>query len=92
MSNCICATTRPKSGTKRPNTPASFIQRRTVSGRLRAVRTSRKKAFFDKETATKFRDNILSKGGTEHPMLLYKRFRGQEPKPDALLKRAGLLV
>lgn len=50
------------------------------------------KGIFDKETATKFRDNILSKGGTEHPMLLYKRFRGQEPKPDALLRRAGLLV
>ena len=50
------------------------------------------KGIFDKETATKFKDNILSKGGTEHPMLLYKRFRGQEPKPDALLKRAGLLV
>jgi peptidyl-dipeptidase Dcp len=45
---------------------------------------------FDKE-ATKFKENILSKGGTEHPMTLYKRFRGQEPKPDALLKRAGLL-
>jgi peptidyl-dipeptidase Dcp len=46
---------------------------------------------FDKETATKFKENVLSKGGTEHPMLLYKRFRGQEPKPDALLKRAGLI-
>jgi Zn-dependent oligopeptidase len=46
---------------------------------------------FDKETATKFKDNILSRGGTEHPMVLYKRFRGQEPKPDALLRRAGLL-
>ncbi|WP_294818825.1 M3 family metallopeptidase [uncultured Flavobacterium sp.] len=50
------------------------------------------KGIFDKETATKFKDNILSKGGTEHPMLLYKRFRGQEPKPEALLKRAGLLA
>jgi len=49
------------------------------------------KGIFDRETATKFKDNILSKGGTEHPMLLYKRFRGQEPKPEALLKRAGLL-
>ena len=49
------------------------------------------KGIFDKETATKFKDNVLSKGGTEHPMLLYKRFRGQEPKPEALLKRAGLL-
>ncbi len=46
---------------------------------------------FNKEVATKFKDNVLSKGGTEHPMTLYKKFRGQEPKPDALLKRAGLL-
>jgi Zn-dependent oligopeptidase len=46
---------------------------------------------FNKEIATKFKDNVLSKGGTEHPMILYKRFRGQEPKPDALLKRAGLV-
>ncbi|MGM8362882.1 M3 family metallopeptidase [Flavobacterium sp. ARAG 55.4] len=46
---------------------------------------------FNKEVATKFKDNVLSKGGTEHPMTLYKRFRGQEPKPDALLKRAGLI-
>ncbi len=38
-----------------------------------------------------FSDIILSKGGTEHPMILYKRFRGQEPTSDALLKRAGLL-
>jgi len=50
------------------------------------------KGIFDWETATKFKDNILSKGGTEHPMLLYKRFRGQEPKPEALLRRAGLLI
>lgn len=49
------------------------------------------KGIFDKEVATKFKDNILSKGGTELPMELYKRFRGQEPSPDALLKRAGLL-
>ena len=49
------------------------------------------KGIFDKETATRFKENILSKGGTEHPMILYKRFRGQEPKPEALLKRAGLL-
>jgi len=46
---------------------------------------------FNKEIATKFKDNVLSKGGTEHPMTLYRRFRGQEPKPEALLKRAGLL-
>lgn len=46
---------------------------------------------FNEEIAKKFKDNVLSKGGTEHPMVLYKRFRGQEPKPEALLKRAGLL-
>lgn len=46
---------------------------------------------FNKEIASKFKDNILSKGGTENPMTLYKRFRGQEPKPDALLRRAGLI-
>ncbi|MFT3795284.1 M3 family metallopeptidase [Flavobacterium sp.] len=46
---------------------------------------------FNSEVATKFKENILSKGGTEHPMVLYKRFRGKEPKPDALLRRAGLL-
>ncbi|WP_378177954.1 M3 family metallopeptidase [Aquimarina sp. SS2-1] len=46
---------------------------------------------FNKEVATKFKDNVLSKGGTESPMVLYKRFRGQEPKPEALLKRAGLI-
>ncbi|WP_343695653.1 M3 family metallopeptidase [Flavobacterium sp.] len=46
---------------------------------------------FKEEIAKKFKDNVLSKGGTEHPMTLYKRFRGQEPKPEALLKRAGLV-
>ncbi|WP_026915122.1 M3 family metallopeptidase [Christiangramia portivictoriae] len=46
---------------------------------------------FSKEIADKFKENILSKGGTEHPMELYKRFRGKEPKPDALLRRAGLI-
>jgi peptidyl-dipeptidase Dcp len=49
------------------------------------------KGIFNEEVAKKFKDNVLSKGGTEHPMILYKRFRGQEPKPEALLKRAGLL-
>ncbi|WP_347173551.1 M3 family metallopeptidase [Polaribacter uvawellassae] len=49
------------------------------------------KGIFNKEVATKFKENVLSKGGTEKPMELYKRFRGQEPKPDALLKRAGLI-
>lgn len=49
------------------------------------------KGIFNKEVATKFKENVLSKGGTELPMELYKRFRGQEPKAEALLKRAGLL-
>jgi Zn-dependent oligopeptidase len=49
------------------------------------------KGIFDKETAKKFKDNVLSQGGTVAPMELYKRFRGQEPKADALLKRAGLV-
>ncbi|WP_268225294.1 M3 family metallopeptidase [Sinomicrobium oceani] len=51
----------------------------------------REKGIFNKEVAVSFKENILSRGGTEDPMILYKRFRGQEPKPDALLRRAGLL-
>ena len=50
----------------------------------------KEKGIFNKEVAAKFKEHVLSKGGTEKPMVLYKRFRGQEPKPDALLKRAGL--
>ena len=46
---------------------------------------------FDKKTSAKFQDNILSKGGTEHPMILYKKFRGKVPNSSALLKRAGLI-
>ncbi len=46
---------------------------------------------FDAATAQSFRDNILSKGRTEHAMLLYRRFRGQEPSIDALLKRDGII-
>ena len=45
---------------------------------------------FDQKTSKAFKEHILSKGGTEHPMDLYKKFRGQEPTPEALLKRAGL--
>ena len=47
----------------------------------------KKNGIFDQQTAQSFRDNILSKGGTEHPMTLYKRFRGQKPTIDALLER-----
>lgn len=46
---------------------------------------------FDAATAQAFKDNILSKGGSEHPMTLYKRFRGKEPSAEALLRRAGLI-
>lgn len=49
------------------------------------------KGIFDAEVARKFKEYVLSKGGTEHPMELYKKFRGHEPTPDALLKRAGLI-
>lgn len=48
------------------------------------------KGIFDKGTAQAFRDHILSKGGTEDPMVLYKRFRGQEPSAEPLLIRSGL--
>ncbi len=49
------------------------------------------KGIFDEETATSFKKNILAAGGSEHPSILYKKFRGREPKPEALLKRAGLI-
>ena len=45
---------------------------------------------FNQDTAQSFRDNILSRGGTEHPMTLYTRFRGRKPTIDALLKRNGI--
>ena len=47
-------------------------------------------SIFDKESADKFRMNVLEKGGTEHPMTLYRRFRGGEPSIDALLERDGI--
>lgn len=50
----------------------------------------KEKGIFNPEVAASFRENILSKGGTEHPMTLYKRFRGQEPTIDALLTRNGI--
>ncbi len=50
----------------------------------------KKNGIFDRRTAQRFRECILSKGGTEHPMTLYKRFRGQEPTIDALLERDGI--
>ena len=50
----------------------------------------KKQGIFNQKTALSFRENILSRGGTEHPMTLYKRFRGQEPTIDALLIRNGI--
>ena len=50
----------------------------------------KEQGIFNPAIGASFALNILSKGGTEHPMKLYKRFRGQEPNPDALLERAGL--
>ena len=50
----------------------------------------KKNGIFDPKTAQSLRDNILSRGGTEHPMTLYKCFRGQEPTIDALLERNGI--
>lgn len=50
----------------------------------------KKNGIFDKKTAASFRTNILEKGNTEEPMELYKRFRGQEPGIDALLRKNGI--
>ena len=50
----------------------------------------RKKGEFDSATARSFRENILEKGGSEEPMVLYRRFRGADPDPDALLRARGL--
>lgn len=55
-----------------------------------AFRLFKEKGIFDRSTAAAFREHILSKGGSEHPMVLYKRFRGSEPTIDALLEREGL--
>ena len=46
---------------------------------------------FNKDIANKFKEHVLSKGGTEDPMVLYKRFRGAEPRIEPLLERAGLI-
>lgn len=52
----------------------------------------KEKGIFDKSTAFKYKENILQKGGTIEPMKLYEKFRGREPDPRALLKRAGLIT
>ena len=50
----------------------------------------KEEGIFNQQTAERFRREVLEKGGSEHPMTLYKRFRGQEPTIDALLKRNGV--
>jgi len=55
-----------------------------------AYKVFKKNGIFDRNTAKLFREHILSKGGSEHPMTLYKRFRGKEPSVDAMLERDGL--
>ncbi|MBK7636451.1 MAG: M3 family metallopeptidase [Saprospiraceae bacterium] len=52
----------------------------------------KEKGIFNKDVSASFRNNILSKGGSEKPLELYKKFRGREPKPEAMLKRSGLLI
>ena len=51
----------------------------------------KEKGIFNKEVADSFKNTVLSKGGSIHPMELYVQFRGREPKADALLQRAGLV-
>jgi peptidyl-dipeptidase Dcp len=51
----------------------------------------KEEGIFNKDVASSFKNNILSKGNTEHPMNLYVKFRGREPKVDALLKKSGLI-
>ncbi len=55
-----------------------------------AYQAFKENGLFDKATAARFRQDILSKGGTEDPMKLFKDFRGREPKPDAYMKKKGL--
>jgi peptidyl-dipeptidase Dcp len=47
---------------------------------------------YDSETATKYRNEVLAKGGSEHPSILYRNFRGRDADPEALLRREGLLA
>ena len=51
----------------------------------------KEEGLYSVEVATKFKNSILSRGGSEHPMDLYKEFRGREPDPDSLLRRNGLI-
>jgi peptidyl-dipeptidase Dcp len=57
-----------------------------------AFEAFKEKGIFNKVVAESFYENILSKGGSEHPTILYKRFRGRDADPNALLRRSGLLT
>ena len=57
-----------------------------------AFQQFKQNGIFDSKTAESWRNNVLSRGGTEPPMTLYKRFRGSEPTIDALLVRDGIEV
>lgn len=49
------------------------------------------RGLYDRETAERYKNELLAKGGSEHPRILYERFRGRDPDPDALLRREGLI-
>jgi peptidyl-dipeptidase Dcp len=51
----------------------------------------KEEGLFNQEVAKKFKENVLSQGNKAHPMELYKKFRGREPDPEALLRRDGLI-
>ena len=51
----------------------------------------KEKGLFNKDVALRFKNSVLSQGGTKHPMDLYKEFRGREPDANSLLKRDGLI-
>jgi peptidyl-dipeptidase Dcp len=51
----------------------------------------RQEIYFDAETAKRFRENVLMKGGTDDPAELYRKFRGADPDPKALLRQRGLI-
>ena len=77
-----------------PRWNAGFLQTlRPYSGRLDAdaFQAFKEKGLFDRETGLRFREHILARGGSEDPMVLYKRFRGKEPSIEPLLERRGLM-
>ena len=70
--------------------PARFLAslERELGSRFAAL--FEENGIFSQEVAESFRENILSRGGSEHPKVLYRRFRGQDATIDALMKRDGI--